>query len=92
MRWVSTSVSVRILENADKRHVTSQVKVRNRLLFELEGFFMDPACLLALFFLPELWVLSCDDAHLQLRRLEVDGENGRQAGDRRLKQQQREKG
>lgn len=26
-------------------------------------------------FLPELWVLSCDDAHLQLRRLKVDGEN-----------------
>lgn len=35
--------------------------------------------------LPELWVLSRDDAHLQLRRLEVDGEDGRQAGDRRLR-------
>lgn len=44
-------------------------------------------------FVPELWVLSCDDAHLQLRRLEVDGENSRQAGDRRLEEQKkREKG
>lgn len=35
-------------------------------------------------FVPELGLLCCDDAHLQLRGLEVDGENGRQTRDGRL--------
>lgn len=94
MRWVSTSVSVRILEDRHKKKITSQwvFKVSNRFLFELKGLYMDSVCF-AGSFLPELWVLSCDDAHLQLRRLEVDGENSRQAGDCRLKEQgRREKG
>lgn len=35
-------------------------------------------------FVPELGLLCCDDAHLQLRGLEVDGENSRQTRDGRL--------
>lgn len=89
MRWVSTSASVRILEDRDEKKVTSQwvFKVSNRFLFELKGLYMDSVCSAASF-LPELWVLSCDDAHLQFRRLEVDGENSRQAGDCRLEEQE----
>lgn len=36
------------------------------------------------FFLPELGLLCCDDSHLQLRGLEVDGENSGQTRDGRL--------
>lgn len=36
-------------------------------------------------FLPELGVLRCDNAHLELRGLEVNGENSRQTRDCRLK-------
>lgn len=35
-------------------------------------------------FIPELGLLRCDDAHFQLRGLEVDGENGGQTRDGRL--------
>lgn len=89
MRWVSTSVSVRILEDREEKKITSQqdFKVSNRFLFELKDF-MRILCVLLVLFLPELWLLSCDDAHLQLRRLEVDGQNSGQAGDCRLKEQE----
>lgn len=40
MRWVSTSVSVRILEDREEKKITSQqvFKVSNRFLFELKDF------------------------------------------------------
>lgn len=47
MRWVSTSVSVRILEDREEKKITSQqvFKVSNRFLFELKDF-MQIMCVL----------------------------------------------
>lgn len=53
MRWVSTSVSVRILEDREEKKITSQqvFKVSNRFLFELKDFMWIMCVLLVLVYL-----------------------------------------